>query len=54
VPGSIDKRLAPGDSGFANLVLAGDWTKTSHDCGCAESAIESGLLAARALVARGG
>jgi uncharacterized protein with NAD-binding domain and iron-sulfur cluster len=51
VPGSIDKRLAPGDSGFANLVLAGDWTKTSLDCGCAEAAIESGVLAARALVA---
>jgi uncharacterized protein with NAD-binding domain and iron-sulfur cluster len=52
VPGSVEKRLAPGDSGLANLYLAGDWTKTSLDCGCAEAAIESGLLAARALVDR--
>jgi uncharacterized protein with NAD-binding domain and iron-sulfur cluster len=49
VPGSIEKRLSPGDSGFGNLYLAGDWTRTSLDCGCAEAAIESGLLAARAL-----
>jgi uncharacterized protein with NAD-binding domain and iron-sulfur cluster len=49
VPGSIEKRLAPGDSGFTNLYVAGDWTRTSLDCGCAEAAIESGLLAARAL-----
>jgi uncharacterized protein with NAD-binding domain and iron-sulfur cluster len=53
-PGSIEKRLAPGESGFANLYLAGDWTRTSLDCGCAEAAVESGLLAARALALAGG
>jgi uncharacterized protein with NAD-binding domain and iron-sulfur cluster len=49
VPGSTSKRLAPDDSGFANLYLAGDWTRTTLNGGCAESAIESGMLAARAI-----
>ncbi len=52
VPGSIDARLAPGDSDFTNLYLAGDWTLTTLNGGCAEAAMESGLLAARALVKR--
>jgi uncharacterized protein with NAD-binding domain and iron-sulfur cluster len=50
VPGSLSARLAPGDSDFANLYLAGDWTRTTLNGGCAESAIESGILAARALI----
>ncbi len=49
VPGSLAARLAPDDSDFVNLYLAGDWTKTSLNAGCAEAAIESGLLAARAI-----
>jgi uncharacterized protein with NAD-binding domain and iron-sulfur cluster len=49
VPGSVSKRLPPGDSDFANLYLAGDWTKTTLNGGCAEAAIESGVLAARAI-----
>ena len=47
--GTIQYRLAPGDSRFENLVLAGDWTRTSVNAGSAEAAVESGLLAARAL-----
>ena len=48
IPGGISKRLPPGDSDFTNLVLAGDWTRTTLNGGCAEAAIESGMLAAQA------
>lgn len=49
VPGSVRYRLRPGDSDFDNVVLAGDWTRTQLNSGCVEAAMESGLLAARAL-----
>jgi uncharacterized protein with NAD-binding domain and iron-sulfur cluster len=49
VPGSARYRLEPGSRVFENLFLAGDWTKTSYNAGCAEGAIESGLLAAQAI-----
>jgi uncharacterized protein with NAD-binding domain and iron-sulfur cluster len=52
LPGTTQYRLAPGWSGFLNLVLAGDWTRTSINGGCAEAAFESGRLAARALMER--
>jgi uncharacterized protein with NAD-binding domain and iron-sulfur cluster len=52
LPGSTQYRLAPGGSGFDNLFLAGDWTRTSINGGCAEAAFESGWLAARALMER--
>jgi len=47
--GSIPKRLAPGNSGFENLYLAGDWTKNGIDGGCVEAAATSGIQAAAAL-----
>lgn len=50
-PGTIEARLRPGDSDFLNLVVAGDWTRTSLDSGSADAAVESGLLAARAIAA---
>ncbi len=49
LPGSIKYRLAPGKSGFDNLYLAGDWTLTSINGGCAEAAFESGMAAACAI-----
>ncbi|ADO72706.1 NAD(P)-binding protein [Stigmatella aurantiaca] len=49
VPGSQKHRIAPDASGFENLVLAGDWTRTGYDLGCIEAAVMSGLMAARAL-----
>jgi uncharacterized protein with NAD-binding domain and iron-sulfur cluster len=52
VPGSQQHRLAPDESGFEGLVLAGDWTRTGYDLGCIETATMSGLLAARALGAQ--
>jgi uncharacterized protein with NAD-binding domain and iron-sulfur cluster len=52
VPGSIDARLAPGDADFLNLVVAGDWTRSSLDGGSADAAIESGTLAGAAIARR--
>lgn len=49
VAGSAQHRLAPGKSGFDNLVLAGDWAKTSLNLGCIEAAVEAGRRAAEAL-----
>ena len=47
VEGSTKYRLKPGESGFANLVLAGDWTYTGLNVGCVEAAAMSGMQAAR-------
>jgi uncharacterized protein with NAD-binding domain and iron-sulfur cluster len=47
--GSIQHRLASDESGFDNLVLAGDWTDNGVNGGCVEAAAISGLQAARAL-----
>jgi len=49
VTGSSVHRLHPGRSGFANLFLAGDWTRCGIDAGCVEAATISGLLCAEAL-----
>jgi uncharacterized protein with NAD-binding domain and iron-sulfur cluster len=50
--GSVSSRLDPGDSGFTNLVLAGDWTHNDIDGGCVEAAVISGERAAAALIER--
>jgi len=47
--GTVKDRLPSGDSGFANLKLAGDWTATGIDGGCVEAAVISGMDAARAI-----
>jgi uncharacterized protein with NAD-binding domain and iron-sulfur cluster len=52
--GSTKHRLAPGDSGFENLVLAGDWTRTPVNAGSVEAAVQSGRTAAAALIAAAG
>ncbi|HMS94742.1 MAG TPA: NAD(P)-binding protein [Tabrizicola sp.] len=49
VQGSLYHRLAPGESGFYNLVLAGDWTRCGLNAGCVEAATMSGIAAATAL-----
>ncbi len=51
-PGSVASRLAPDWCGAKNLYVAGDWTRTSINGGCAEAAFESGWLAARAMLAK--
>ena len=47
--GTVEHRLPSGDSGFENLVLAGDWTANGIDGGCVEAAVISGMDAAKAL-----
>jgi uncharacterized protein with NAD-binding domain and iron-sulfur cluster len=52
VPGSIAYRLRPDESGYDNLVLAGDWTDNGLNAGCIEAATISGLQAANAVLGR--
>lgn len=52
VPGSDKYRLRPDESGYDNLVLAGDWTDCGWNAGCIEAAVLSGLQAANALLGR--
>lgn len=47
--GSTRYRLHSGASGFNNLYLTGDWTRTSVSAGCIEATVMSGMLAAHAL-----
>jgi uncharacterized protein with NAD-binding domain and iron-sulfur cluster len=53
VPGSDKYRLRSDESGYDNLVLAGDWTDCGMNAGCIEAAVMSGLQAANALLGRG-
>jgi uncharacterized protein with NAD-binding domain and iron-sulfur cluster len=52
LPGTARYRLAPDDTGFDNLVFAGDWTQCGLNSGCVEAAVMSGLLAAAAVERR--
>ena len=49
LPGTTRYRLHAHESGFDNLVLAGDWLHTGLNYGCVESAVIGGLQAARAI-----
>ena len=50
--GTVKDRLPSGDTGFSNLVAAGDWTRNGIDGGCVEAAAVSGIDAANAIIAR--
>lgn len=52
LPGTTAHRLAPDDSGFDNLFLAGDWTRNEINGGSVEAAVSSGMTAARAIEAQ--
>ncbi len=45
-PGSLQYRLWPEESGYENLFLAGDWTRTPLNAGCIEAAVMSGMRCA--------
>ena len=49
LPGTVQYRLAADGSGYDNLILAGDWTKTDWNVGCIEAAVTSGINAAAAV-----
>jgi uncharacterized protein with NAD-binding domain and iron-sulfur cluster len=53
LPGTDACRLRPDQAGYANLVLAGDWTDCGINAGCIEAAVVSGLQAANVLLGRG-
>lgn len=50
VAGTTRFRLPAHESGFDNLLLAGDWVRTGIDLGCVEAAVVSGRQVARALI----
>jgi uncharacterized protein with NAD-binding domain and iron-sulfur cluster len=52
VPNSVFKRLKTGESGFGNLLLAGDWLLTGMNVGCVEAAVMAGMHASQALCGR--
>jgi uncharacterized protein with NAD-binding domain and iron-sulfur cluster len=52
LPGTTAARIAPGDTDFENLIIAGDWTANGFDVGAVESTVMSGRLAARAILDR--
>lgn len=52
LPGTDRFRLRPDDSGYDNLMLAGDWTDCGLNAGCVEAAARSGVIAARAILDR--
>ena len=47
--GSVEHRLKADESGYDNLILAGDWIRTGLDAGCVEAAAMSGMQASRAI-----
>jgi uncharacterized protein with NAD-binding domain and iron-sulfur cluster len=49
VVNSSKYRLAAGESGYSNLYLTGDWTKTGLNCGTMEATVMSGMNASRAI-----
>jgi uncharacterized protein with NAD-binding domain and iron-sulfur cluster len=49
VSNSPATRIWPEATGFSNLYIAGDWTKSMLDLGCAENATASGMRAGDAL-----
>jgi uncharacterized protein with NAD-binding domain and iron-sulfur cluster len=49
VTNSSGHRLNPGETGFKNLVLVGDYTQCGLNAGCMEGAIISGAMGARAI-----
>jgi len=51
-PGSDAHRLRCDESGYDNLLLAGDWTDNGLNAGCIEAATLSGLRAANAVLGR--
>ena len=52
LPGSQRHRLRVDESGYAGLVLAGDWTNCGLNAGCIEAAVISGLEAANTVLGR--
>lgn len=50
LPDTNQYRLKASESGFGNLILTGNWINTGFNIGCIESAVMSGMQAARVLM----
>jgi hypothetical protein len=48
-PGSTAHRRLPWDTGYENLLIAGDWTYNGLNVGCVEAAVMSGRLASHGI-----
>ena len=49
LPGTGKLRIEAGDTGYANLVIAGDWIDNGIHVACMEGAVMGGIYAARAV-----
>jgi uncharacterized protein with NAD-binding domain and iron-sulfur cluster len=49
---SAKYRLPANGSGFANLVITGDWIRNGYNAGCVEAAVWSGIQAANTILGR--
>jgi uncharacterized protein with NAD-binding domain and iron-sulfur cluster len=49
LPGTNKYRIQAGDTGFDNLTISGDWIDNGTYVACMEGAVQSGVLAARAV-----
>lgn len=49
VPGSVYARLPAAGTGYANLLMGGDWVLTGLSQGCVEAAVMAGMHVSRAL-----
>lgn len=52
LPGTDRYRLRANESGYHNLVLAGDWIDSGLNAGCIEAAVMAGIQAANAALGR--
>lgn len=52
IPGTAKYRLEADQTGYSNLYVCGDWTKTELLTGCEEGAVISGINAAKAVLAK--
>lgn len=50
--GSTKYRIRPGDSGYNNLFLAGDWTDNSFNLANIEATVMSGMLCSKAMIGK--
>ncbi|MCA9701471.1 MAG: hypothetical protein KC431_28375, partial [Myxococcales bacterium] len=48
-PGTLKYRQRPGETGYSNMVIAGDWVRNGIEVGCLEGAVIAGRCAAGVL-----
>lgn len=52
VPKSTKHRLRTDETGFKNLIIAGDWTWSPMNVGCVEDTVMSGMMAANVMLGK--